>query len=82
VLTLFKGEKTLLFWLGLIILSLSSVFLFSVIWGMRSYSSLPYNFYNYLENNIPVIVGAIVFIIVGLFMMNSGVKKNKSLPQS
>jgi len=79
---LFKGEKTLLFWLGLIILSLSSVFLFSVIWGMRSYSSLPYNFYNYLENNIPVIVGAIVFIIVGLFMMNSGVKKNKSLPQS
>jgi hypothetical protein len=76
---LFRGEKTSLFWAGLIILSFASVFLFAVIWGMRNYSSSPplYNSYYYLENSIPVIVGAIVFILIGLVMMKSGARKEK-----
>jgi hypothetical protein len=77
--TLFKGEKTSVFWAGLLIMSLAAVVLFWVIWGMRSYSSLPYNLHDYVENSIPVIVGAIVFTLVGLYMMKSGVKKNQPL---
>jgi len=76
---MFKGEKALLFWAGLIILSLASVALFSIIWSFRSYASLPYNNNSlniFLLNNLPLIVGAIVFILIGLYMMKSGVKKS------
>jgi hypothetical protein len=74
---MFRGEKPSLFWIGLSILSLASVILFSVIWGLRSYLSLPYNFYYSVENNLPVIVGGIVFILIGLIMMKSGARKEK-----
>jgi len=73
---LLKGEKTYLFWAGLLIMSLATVILFSVIWSLRSYSfSGSYNNYNYLENSIPVIVGSTVFVLIGLYMMKSGAKK-------
>jgi len=75
---LLKGEKTYLFWAGLLIMSLASVILFSVIWSLRNYSSsLPYayNYYSYLDSSVPVIVGSTVFVLVGLYMMKSGVKK-------
>ena len=74
---LFRGEKTSLFWIGLIILSLASVIVFAVVWSMRNYSSLPYNLYYSVENNLPVIVGGIVFILIGLVMMKSGARKEK-----
>jgi len=67
---LFKGEKTILFWAGLIILSLASVVLFSIFWELRRYADLFWG----LESNIPLLVGAIVFVLLGLFMMRSGVK--------
>jgi predicted membrane protein len=76
VIDLFEGEKSSLFWAGLIILSLASVILFSVIWSYRSYASLLYNsFGNFFLNSFPLILGAIVFILIGLYMMKSGVKK-------
>ena len=74
---MFRGEKTSVFWAGLLILSLASVILFAVVWSMRNYASLPYNLYYSVENNLPVIVGGIVFILIGLVMMRSGARKEK-----
>ena len=74
---MFRGEKTLLFWAGLIVLSLASLFLFAIIWSYRTYWSYS-NWWNVtILDNLPVIIGTIYFIFVGLFMMKSGVKKDK-----
>jgi len=76
---MFRGEKTLLFWAGLIILSLASLLLFAMIWSLRSYSLASSS---YLVNNFPQFLGAAVFIVIGLYMMKSGVKEDKLLPQA
>ena len=77
MLTLFRGEKTYLFWAGLIILCFACVFLFAVLWsGYQSLPSVPsYVFLSLL----PAIVGAIVFVVIGLFMMNPGAGEKPSL---
>jgi hypothetical protein len=72
-----NGEKTYVFWVGLIILGLSSVAIFSIVWfnvlsALRtgvSFLGLPF------EYQVPIIVGAIVFFIIGLYMILSGRKK-------
>lgn len=79
MMSMFQGEKTYVFWLGLIILALASVVLFTIIWfnvimAMRTY---PYTVSPAIEFQIPFIVAAIVFILVGLYMMKSGAKKSK-----
>jgi putative Mn2+ efflux pump MntP len=76
VISLFEGEKTLLFWAGLIILSLASLLLFAMIWSLRQYSLASSS---YLVNNFPQFLGAAVFILIGLYMMKSGIKKEKQL---
>ena len=78
VFTLFKGDKTSIFWAGLIILSLASVVMFSILWEVRHYAVLSQG----LEYNVPPMVGAIVFILLGLFMMKSGVKREQPLSKS
>ena len=79
MLNLFDGEKTTLFWLGLLLMSFSSVVLFSVIWymGMYGYFSVS----NALTTSFPFMVGAIVFILIGFYMMKEGVKKKKATPK-
>jgi putative Mn2+ efflux pump MntP len=74
---LFNGEKTWLYWVGLIILSLSSLLLFAMIWSLRSYSLASSS---YFVNNFPQFLGAAVFIVIGVYMMKSGIKENKALP--
>jgi len=73
---MFEGEKTLLFWAGLIILSLASLVLFSVFWGFLHYAPSVSRI-NLISNNFPIIVGGIVFILIGLYMMKSGIKKTQ-----
>jgi putative Mn2+ efflux pump MntP len=73
---LFNGEKTWLYWVGLIIISLSSLLLFAMIWSLRSYSLASSS---YFVNNFPQFLGAAVFIVIGVYMMKSGVKENKPL---
>ena len=62
-----KGS-VLVYWLGLIILALSSLVLFAVIWfnavGLDSYKPS-------IEFQVPYIVGAVVFFIIGVYMMRS-----------
>jgi len=74
---MFEGEKTYVFWIGLIVLGLSSVVLFSIVWfnvilAMKTY---PYAVGPSIDFQVPFIVAAIVFILIGLYMMKSGVRK-------
>ena len=71
---MFEGEKTLVFWIGLIILGLASVSLFGMLW-MITVVMYPENRIEVLKGAVPVIVGGVVFLLIGLYMMRSGVKK-------
>ena len=74
---MFEGEKTYVFWIGLIILGLASVAIFSIVWFnvlslLRAsviFLGLPF------EYQVPIIVSAIVFFLIGLYMIKSGIKK-------
>ena len=79
VLTLFEGEKTILFWLGLLLMSFSSIVLFSVVWYTAMYN--PTWFGSALISTVPIMAGAIVFILIGFYMMKEGVKKKKATPR-
>jgi len=79
VLILFEGEKTSLFWAGLNILGLASWILFASIWTIVRALLSMYFFYGDIENNLPASVGSVVFILIGLYMMKSGVKKDQPL---
>ena len=70
---MFEGEKTTVFWVGLILLSLASVFFFGVFW-MVAVVMYPPSRVEFLKGLVPLIVGGIVFVFVGMYMMRSGVK--------
>ena len=71
---MFKGEKTWVFWVGLVMLALAFLGLFQMLWCLSMYS---YYSSDYWRSMVPIIVGAIVFILIGLYMMKSGVKKEQ-----
>jgi xanthine/uracil permease len=71
---MFKGEKTWVFWVGLVMLALAFLGLFQMLWSLSMYS---YYSSDYWRSMVPIIVGAIVFIMIGLYMMKSGVKKEQ-----
>jgi putative Mn2+ efflux pump MntP len=73
---MFEGQKTRIFWVGLVILGLASISLFSILW----YTIIATPFYygaEYWKYLTPPIVGAVVFILIGLYMMKSGAKKRE-----
>ena len=74
---MFEGEKTLVFWAGLIILALASLVLFALAWNVviqwTAYSQ--YNLAMLFSSWVPFIVGAVVFILIGGWMMKSGVRR-------
>lgn len=72
----FKGEKTSVFWAGLIILGLASVALFSIIW-FKTLEAIRRHIYYLpdLRYEVPFIVATVVFILIGLYMMKSGVRR-------
>ena len=69
---MFEGEKRELFWIGLTILALASIILFGNFWPIVfDYSDVYWMF----RNSFPIVVGAVVFIFIGFYMMKSGTKK-------
>ena len=74
---MFEGEKTAVFWVGLLILGLSSMTLFWMIWYAALAMLSSTTTYFSWQGWIPPIVGAIVFILIGLYMMKSGVLTRK-----
>jgi putative Mn2+ efflux pump MntP len=71
---MFEGEKTMLFWIGLIILGLASVGLFGILWMIAVWNGYGDRF-SMLKYQVPTIVGGVVFILIGLYMMKSNVKR-------
>lgn len=71
---MFEGEKTLVFWIGLILLALALVSLFGIFW-MVTVVMYPADRIEFLKGLVPLIVGSVVFILIGLYMMKSGVEK-------
>ena len=71
---MFEGEKTYVFWIGLIILGLASVGLFAILWFIAVWDGYPDRL-TMLKQAVPLIVGGVVFLLIGLYMMKSGVKE-------
>jgi len=69
----FEGEKTFVFWIGLIILGLASVSLFAILWMIAVRNGYG-NRFTMLKYQVPTIVGGAIFILIGLYMMKSGVR--------
>jgi H+/Cl- antiporter ClcA len=81
---MFDGEKSDLFWVGLVVLGFASLVLFTMIWQIivsylnyLSYSN-QYVSYYYVWSYVPIVVGGIIFILIGWYMMKSGVKKGQA----
>jgi len=70
----FEGEKTGLFWAGLVILGFASVTLFGILWSFAISNAYGDRFTT-LKYQVPTIVDGVVFILIGFYMMRSGVKK-------
>jgi hypothetical protein len=70
----FEGERTFVFWIGLIILGLASIGLLGILWMIAVWNGYVDTF-AMLKQAVPVIVGEIAFVLIGLYMMKSGVKK-------
>ena len=64
----------MVFWIGLILLALASVGLFEILWILVVWNGYG-NRFAMLKDQVPVIVGAVVFILIGLYMMKSSVKR-------
>ena len=73
---MFEGEKTIVFWIGLIISGLASVGLFGILWMLAVWDGYGDRF-TMLKYQVPLIVGGVVFILIGLYMMRSRVKKKE-----
>jgi len=58
----------------LIILGLASVGLFGILWMIAIWDGYR-DIFSMLKYQVPTIVGGVVFILIGLYMMKSGVKK-------
>ncbi len=89
---MFQGEKTNLFWAGLLLFGVSLLGFFASVWSVvtsyltyLSYSSDP-SYYNssypftIWMGLVPIVVGGVIFMTIGLYMMKSGVKKTQSPP--
>jgi ABC-type enterochelin transport system permease subunit len=70
---MFEGEKTTIFWIGLIVFGYSIYLFCQVIWQVIfTFSDFP------VEIGVvavPAIIGGTIFLIIGLKIMKTGVKK-------
>ncbi len=69
-------ERTIVFWFGLTLLSLASVVLFGIVW-MVAVVMYPANRIEFLKGLVPIIVGAFVFLFIGISMMKSSYQATK-----
>ena len=72
---MFDGEKTAVFWVGLLILGISVMSLFWIIWYALVILTSSSGAYFSWQGWIPPIVGAMLFILIALYMMKSGTVK-------
>ena len=98
MIAVFKGEKTTLFWIGLIVLGYSIFQFCQAIWQSIYYyfiypgligvsgdlSSLNFTrLFAILGVAVPSVIGGVIFMVIGLYIMKVGVKKEPtSEPES
>ncbi len=82
---MFKGERTRIFWIGLIVLIIGLYFFGNTIYSLGlffyAYYSHPLpDFYfspwTYVRIEAPSLTSGIILILVALYLMKLGVKKN------
>ena len=73
-----NDEKTMVYWIGLILLSAASVFLFGVFWMFMIVTHPSHHMYYLKSPLVPAIVGGVVFVFIGMFMMRAGVSKRQT----
>lgn len=72
-----NGKKTMVYWIGLILLSAASVFLFGVFWMYMIFTRPSLHMYYLKSPLVPAIVGGVVFVFIGIFMMRAGVRRGE-----
>jgi len=87
--TMLRAEKTYVFWIGVSLLGLASTGLVTMLWLIfiyyptnyhRMHWDYPTHFPTYFwQYYIWQILGAVVFIVIGLYMIKSGVKKKSQV---
>ncbi len=76
---MFKGEKTAIFWLGLVVLGYAVYNFFESSWqtyltyDVRMPEGITYN----LRFILPSLVMGVIFFVIGLTTMRAGIKKNQ-----
>lgn len=88
----FKGEKTLVFWVGLLIFCYSLSQFFEAIWQTIYFLVIYPSLYDLpSEINlglvqayglIPLIINGFIFAVIGLYMMKKGVKQEQPSTQN
>jgi len=73
-----RGEKTRIFWLGLVISGAAIVVLFSVFWSMSMLYPPSYPASYSWRYSTPFIFAGMVFLLIGLYMMMSGLPKEET----
>lgn len=73
-----KPSRTMVFWVGLILFSLASVVLFEIVW-MAAVVMQPPLQPDFLKGVVPLIVGGIVFMAIGIFMMRQGKREHHGI---
>jgi len=66
-------ERTMVFWVGLILFCLASWNLFQIVW-MTTVVMAPVH-PEFVKGLVPGIVGGVVFMVIGIVMMRSGRRK-------
>ena len=66
-----KPPRTIVFWVGLILFCLATIELFEIVW-MTAVFMPPHHI---LKGLVPLIVGGIVFLLIGAYMMRQGKKE-------
>jgi hypothetical protein len=80
VLIVFKGEKTAIFWIGVVAFSYSIYQFCLACWEIIYYYFVyPYPrsgiFDGLIAGLIPYIIGGVIFMIIGLYIMKVGTRK-------
>lgn len=84
---MFEGERTRLFWAGLIVLGFGLLALFTIVWLVFVHYPTHHHAYHwdypkhflvyFWKYYVWFIIGAIAFILMGMYAMKSGVRKRK-----
>ena len=85
----FNGEKTLVFWVGLLVLGYSLAQFGGAVWQTIYYAVIyPHLFPSSFNSNslleatavqslTPLIISGVIFAVIGVYMMQKGVKQER-----